>query len=164
MAIENRNLMPGMCLVAQYKKQTYFCEVVPGDRGVRYRLEDGREFKIPSAAGSAVMGGQACNGWRFWSLAGATFGAETGQQEQRPTAAVVGKDTRRRTAKVIRRVPNQQGVPDGQVRWFCTACADSFSAPAGATPDACPQGHQAELDGNRDLVTVGTVGQVALGE
>jgi hypothetical protein len=38
-------------------------EVVKTDDGIRYRLDDGRKFKSPSAAGSAVMGGKACNGW-----------------------------------------------------------------------------------------------------
>jgi len=36
---------------------------VKTDDGIRYRLDDGRKFKSPSAAGSAVMGGKACNGW-----------------------------------------------------------------------------------------------------
>ena len=67
MPIENRNLAVGTRLVAKYKKVTYFCEVVETEAGVRYRLEDGRGFKSPSAAGTAVLGGQACNGWRFWS-------------------------------------------------------------------------------------------------
>ena len=72
MALENRKLEPGTALVARYKKQTYRAEVVAGeDEKVRYRLEDGREFTSPSAAGSAVMGGVACNGWRFWSIEGA---------------------------------------------------------------------------------------------
>ena len=45
--------------------------MVAGDDGkLRFRLADGREFGSPSAAGSAVMGGISCNGWRFWSLAG----------------------------------------------------------------------------------------------
>ena len=48
------------------------CEVVAGKDGKpRYRLEDGWEFTSPSAAGSAVMGGVARNGWRFWSVEGA---------------------------------------------------------------------------------------------
>ncbi len=71
MAIENRNLEPGTTLVARYKKQGYRAEVVAGEDGkVRYRLADGREFGTPSAAASAVMGGVAANGWRFWSLEG----------------------------------------------------------------------------------------------
>jgi hypothetical protein len=70
------NLEPGMRLVAKYKGEQHIAEVVEGEEGkVRFRL-DGREFKSPSAAGSAVMGGQACNGWRFWSLAGADETAE----------------------------------------------------------------------------------------
>ncbi len=72
MALADRNLQVGTKLVARYKKQAYHAEVVAGEEGkIRYRLEDGREFKSPSAAGSAVMGGNACNGWAFWSLEGA---------------------------------------------------------------------------------------------
>ena len=52
--------------------------MVAGEEGrLLYRLADGREFKSPSAAGSAVMGGVACNGWRFWSLATDEAPAET---------------------------------------------------------------------------------------
>ncbi len=68
MPIQNRHLEPGTKLVATYKKETYRASVVAGEEGkVLYRLEDGREFKSPSAAGTA-MTSRACNGWRFWSL------------------------------------------------------------------------------------------------
>jgi hypothetical protein len=71
MALSNRNLEPGTVLASRYKKAEYRCDVVAGDDGkVVYRLQDGREFSSPSAAGSAVMDGVACNGWRFWSLEG----------------------------------------------------------------------------------------------
>ena len=94
MAIEDRNLKPGTRLTGSYKKQDYFCDVVEAEdektreNVVRYRLEDGREFKSPSSAASAVMGGKAVNGWRFWSLADAG-----GAEQPIPagtTAAVVG--------------------------------------------------------------------------
>ena len=63
-------LQPGMRLAATYKKAEHTAEVVEGeDKKLRFRLADGREFTSPSAAGSAVMGGIACNGWRFWSIA-----------------------------------------------------------------------------------------------
>ncbi len=43
--------------------QEYRAKVVAAKDGkLRYRLADGREFKSPSGAGSAVMGGVACNG------------------------------------------------------------------------------------------------------
>lgn len=59
-------LEPGTMLVAKYKGHEHRAEVFRDDEGkARFRLEDGREFKSPSAAGSAVMGGVACNGWRF---------------------------------------------------------------------------------------------------
>ncbi len=68
MPIENRNLEPGSKLVASYKKETYRALMVAGEEGkVLYRLEDGREFKSPSAAGTAIPS-KACNGWRFWSV------------------------------------------------------------------------------------------------
>src|SRR5262245_26449206 len=152
MAIENRNLAVGTPLVARYKKVTYFCEVVETDAGLRYRLEDGREFKSPSAAGTAVLGGQACNGWHFWSLA--ADGAQSdGDTEQSAAATVSGGQPKPRAGKVIKRVPNQQGTPEGQTRWFCAGCADSFYAATGVTPEVCPKGHRAQLDENGDLVT-----------
>ena len=68
MPIEDRNLSAGTKLVGRYKGQPYRAEVMETGDGPRYRLEDGREFKSPSSAGSAVMGGVSCNGWRFWSI------------------------------------------------------------------------------------------------
>jgi len=66
-------LAPGTRLTARYKGTLYEVAVVSGDDGkTRYRLPDGREFRSPSAAGSAVMAGQACNGYRFWSVADST--------------------------------------------------------------------------------------------
>ena len=41
MAIEDRNLKPGMKLVARYKKQDYTAEVVKTGDGLRFRLPDG---------------------------------------------------------------------------------------------------------------------------
>ena len=62
MPIENRNLEPGTKLVATYKKEEYHSLVVAGEDGkVMYRLWDGREFKSPSAAGTAITE-KACNG------------------------------------------------------------------------------------------------------
>ena len=81
MAIKDRNLSVGTKLTATYKKQRYTALVVEGEEGkLRYRLEDGREFKSPSAAGSAVMGGNACNGWNFWSLFEAPTGSDSQQE------------------------------------------------------------------------------------
>src|SRR5208283_2303911 len=65
--IENRNLSPGTHLIAHYHKQNFSCEVTEKEGKPNYKLEDGREFKSLSAAGTAITGG-ACNGWAFWSL------------------------------------------------------------------------------------------------
>ena len=91
MAIDGKlrkSLAAGMSLVASYKKQEYRAEVVTGEDGkIRFRLADGREFTSPSAAGSAVMGGIACNGWRFWSFASEQAPNVDATREPRDTPA-----------------------------------------------------------------------------
>jgi len=153
--IENRNLKAGTRLVARYYKQSYTCEVVEGEGGkLRYRLEDGREFKSPSAAGMAITG-KSCNGWAFWSVQGAETPAAS-ETEAVPAAQPSGEpekvgaeppappaeDPGEAKPRVFR-VPNQRGVPEGQTRWHCKDCGRSFLAPAGETPRACPLEHQA---------------------
>ena len=82
MAIENRNLEPGTKLIARYKKEEYRAEVVAGEgEKVKYRLADGREFKSPSSAGTAITG-KACNGWAFWSV---DLGDPPGEPEEQET-------------------------------------------------------------------------------
>ncbi len=129
MSIPDRNLTAGTRLVARYKGQEHSAEVVETEEGVRYRLEDGREFKSPSSAGSAVMGGSACNGWRFWSLAES--------EEAKPkTAKKAAKENGNPGNGLIRR------MDDG--RYFCSACQEPFDAPAGVEPQGCPKGHRPE--------------------
>jgi hypothetical protein len=166
MPIENRNLEPGTKLIATYKKETYHALVVASNEGkVLYQLSpyDGREFKSPSSLGTAVTG-KACNGWTFWSvdaseaevagqpdtaqespaeeetgpeepenvtLAGDASGEEASQEDATAQSATPG----------FRRVPNQRGVPEGEVRLYCDACQASFTAPLGQQLDTCPQGH-----------------------
>jgi hypothetical protein len=154
MPIENRNLEIGTKLTATYKKQTFTCEVVAGEGGKpMYRLEEGREFKSPSSAGTAVTG-KACNGWAFWSLATASE-SEQAEVESYPwaeDAAKVAEALDAQTDEVteeevaptaqFRRVPNQRGVAEGQVRLYCDGCKSSFTAPVDAQPGTCPQGHR----------------------
>ena len=139
MAIEDRNLEPGTQLIAKYKKEEYKAEVIAGEDGkVKYRLADGREFKSPSSAGTAITN-KACNGWAFWSVeagggpqrSGGARGRRIGRNgdwEQTPTAG-------------FRRVPNQKGIEEGEVRLYCDACQKSFTAPVGAPAEQCPEGH-----------------------
>ncbi len=69
MPLENRELAPGTVLVARYKKEDHTCVVMETEDGLRYRVA-GTDYKSPSSAAKAVMGGIAANGWRFWSLDG----------------------------------------------------------------------------------------------
>jgi hypothetical protein len=93
MALENRKLEVGTKLVARYKKEEHRAEVVAGeDDKTLIRLADGREFASVSAAGSAVMGGVACNGWRFWSLDG-------GEEEKPSKPKAKAKAKTKRAAK-----------------------------------------------------------------
>ena len=164
MPIENRNLEPGTKLVATYKKENYRAEVVAGEEGkVLYRLENGREFKSPSAAGTAITS-RACNGWRFWSVDAAVPETESPHQdpaptnetevgtaedqgppedsEPEPTYVSVGQEfTEPVATPSFRRVPNQKGVDEGQVRLYCESCQKSFTTPADQPVDTCPEGH-----------------------
>jgi hypothetical protein len=168
MTIENRNLQPGTRLVGRYHKQQYKCEVVEREGGkLGYRLEDGREFKSPSAAGMAITGHQ-CDGWIFWTIDttpapaaqkgetdttrtdGATAITEDkkvgGEEQKKEEPAITSTPSKAELPAVKRsffRTPNQRGVADGQVRWYCPECGKSFLADIGMLLKACPQGHQA---------------------
>lgn len=81
MAIKNRKLAVGTKLVAKYKGEAFTCTVVKaeGPKHIAFRVEphakliggvlQAQIFNSPSKAGQYVMGGIACNGWRYWSLA-----------------------------------------------------------------------------------------------
>ena len=147
MPIKNRNLTKGTKLVGRYHKQAYSCEVVEDAEGkLRYHLEDGREFKSPSAAGMAITG-HACDGWMFWSLQmEETAPAPETEVKEQPTeqtpepAQNAAKTDGKKTGVFL--VPNQKGVPEGQIRWFCRDCGKSFIASAVEVPGICPN-HQA---------------------
>jgi hypothetical protein len=165
MPIENRNLEPGTKLIATYKKETYHALVVASAEGkVLYQLSpyDGREFKSPSSLGTAVTG-KACNGWTFWSvdtsdtqvegemaIAPVESEAPAAEEEVPPESTeeseepsyVPLEDMAEPPAPSFRRVPNQRGVPEGEVRLYCDACQASFTAKVGEQPDYCPQGHE----------------------
>jgi hypothetical protein len=157
MPIENRNLTKGTKLTGRYHKQSYTCEVVENAEGkLRYKLEDGREFKSPSAAGMAITG-HACDGWVFWSVQteettakpdaenqGGAPAAETEQKEESKepaTDAAPNVDKNPKKTGVFL-VPNQKGVPEGQIRWFCRDCGKSFITSAVEIPGICPAKHQ----------------------
>ncbi len=181
--IEDRNLTVGTRLVATFHKKKHFCEVVQASDGLGYQLNStGVIYKSLSSAGSAVMDGVACNGWRFWSIATeenskevtvapVPDGAAPATAKRVRKAPVVASSTENiettledagaatstakvKRTKVIRKVANQSGAPEGQTRFFCVACANSFDAPTtGTTPEYCPKGHAALLDEHGDLVT-----------
>ena len=142
MVIENRNLSAGTRLVAKFKGTHYGCIVTPDETGrLMFVLENGLAFKSPSAAASSVMGGIAANGWRFWSIEGeAPAPTEAPATTEKPEKAP--KPAKAKSAKIIRRTPNQKGVPEGGVRWFCDACMKGFVATADDTAPACPEGHR----------------------
>ena len=144
MAIQDRNLEAGTKLIAKYKKQEFKAEVVAGEGGkVKYRLADGREFKSPSAAGTAITGG-ACNGWAFWSLEAGSTPTEPPEPESSEDQGETSEDAEtpdQPIAAAFRRVPNQKGVGEGEIRLYCDACQKSFTAPVGETPENCPEGH-----------------------
>lgn len=175
MPINDRNLTAGTELAARYKGEIYSCTVIAAqDGGVAYRLHDftkdndaivrsdGAHIDLgtPSAAGTAVLNGQACNGWRFWSLKD-ELAAPKEPKVKTPKAAReprvpkpkvvrepkvrtprVKKGATAKSSAVFFKTEKQTNVPEGQERWWCNACADAFYLPLNsAEPDACAKGH-----------------------
>lgn len=141
MPIADRNLAPGTRLVATYKKQEHYARVMDDGKIVLLKgiddvtpLKD-ITFKSPSSAGSAIMGGIACNGWRFWSLA-------EGEQPVPSETAPAPKAKTAHAAKVFYRNPNQRGLDEGQTRYYCNACASGFVSDQDVF--ACPNGHRSD--------------------
>ncbi len=123
----------GTKLAGRYKGQQHSVLVVgDAETGFGYELDNGTIYKSLSAAGSAVMNGVSCNGWRFWSVEG----EEPDDAPSKPKATAVSRKMRQ-----LRRVPNQKGVAEGSVKWFCSGCMASFLADAASEPQSCPVGH-----------------------
>ena len=117
MALKDRKLEVGTKLVARYKREEHQAEVVAGegDRTL-IRLADGREFTSVSAAGSAVMGGVVCNGWRFWSL-----------EAELPTAAEKPKAGRKGGSKgKPKRAAKPKASENGKGPVACGECGKEF--------------------------------------
>ena len=134
MPIDNRDLTAGTTLTVTYKGKQHRCEVVQTGEGRKFKLEDGRVFNSPSSAGKAVTGRVSCDGWKFWSVAGK-------EGLRGPATRPIGKPTRSKRLRLIKKLPNQKGVEEGQTRWFCSACQKGFNMPTGQEPAACPEGH-----------------------
>ncbi len=142
MPINDRNLKGGEKLVARYKGQEHTVLVLADDKGgLGFELDGDTIHKSLSAAGSAVMGGVACNGWRFWSPEGELKQAAP----KEPKAKANGK-ARTATVRNLKKISNQKGVPPGQIKWHCSSCQKSFLALAATAPEACPEGHAREVE------------------
>ena len=155
MPIHDRNLKAGIKLIGKYHKQPFKCEVVEVEGKLRFRLEDGREFKSPSAAGMAITG-HPCDGWVFWSVQTSEeaptseIQPETESEQIEKAAPSPDAATSTESATAPESTPVnffkmewQKAVPKGQTRWHCNLCNKHFLAPAGETPQTCPQGHKA---------------------
>jgi hypothetical protein len=145
MPITNRNLPAGTVLAGRYKGQTYRCTVLEHEGKLAFSLDDDSIHPSPSAAASKVMGGTSANGWRFWSLEGDL--PEKPAKDEKPAkagkAAPVSIATK--MVKVIKKLPNQKGVPEGSTKFFCSGCMKSFIAETALIPEQCPEGHNREM-------------------
>ena len=132
MAVEKREFSAGTVLVARYKKQAYRLTVVATEQGVRFRLEDGREFKSLSAAGSHLMGGKAVNGWRFWTLEGEAKLAGAGSPERRRSshaALALRLSTRWRTRRTSPQNDAAGGAPPAVTASWSPQASRPWAAP-----------------------------------
>jgi hypothetical protein len=149
MAIANRDLPVGTRLAGRYKKQTFVCTVQMDKVGGTpvYVLEDGKEFKSLSSAGSAVMGGGAVNGWRFWSVEGEATTANVAADSGEKPAQAERKPKSQRKAPKFKPIKPMEEQPfdleEGAVAYWCPACQRAFIAGA-EMPAVCPEGHKVD--------------------
>ena len=145
MAIEKTlTLVPGTELVGRYKRTQFTATVredgiyvEPAPLTPATAADPHGPFKSLSAAAKAVMGGISANGWRFWSLAGSEPSARPVPEKAKAASA--------RSLVQIKKRRKQEGCPDGEVAFFCSACMASFCLPKWETPEVCPQGHPREV-------------------
>ena len=163
--IQDRNLTAGTKLVGRYHKQDRTCETHLDENGKLYfRLDDGRSFKSPSAAGTAVTG-HACDGWHFWTLASEVNFTNIEQHIDKairtgkiktPKAIPTYDETIAKVEKMekaekpkppktgVYRLPNQKGAPAGLTRYYCFDCSSPFPAKSDIKNPACPNCHPAK--------------------
>ena len=136
MPIENRDLQAGTVLTARHKGKEHACEVVQTDDGLRYRLQDGSEFRSPSSAGRAITDGVAVNGWRFWSLAGDL--RPTRAKTARPaTKASAKKAPAKKSAKAKSKSSKAKAAPaKSAASYGCGVCGEEFGTMKAATKHA----------------------------
>ncbi len=139
-------LAPGTLLMATYKKVRYDCIVEEEDGKTVYRLyptvqptrKPENIFKSPSAAGSAVMGGIACNGWRFWSVAD---GDASAPETDEPTPIRSGSsDTWTPTTTNCSHFKRCDATDGEQHFYRCPAHPDRIAEAELVSEDEAPQG------------------------
>jgi hypothetical protein len=134
MPIDNRSLEPGTVLVGRYKGKDLSCEVVQTDDGVRYRF-DGTDYNSPSSAGKAAMDGIACNGWRFWSVAG----TEPAKRERKAKAETKAPPKKRAAEKATKKKGGKKAKAAraaSEGSYACGACGETFATMKAATAHA----------------------------
>lgn len=143
MPLDKQDLAAGTALVGTYKKAEHRVLVL-GEPGPEqgYELDGETVFKSLSSAAKAVMGGISANGWRFWTLEGEAQAKASAKAEKAASKPRVPKRrSKSRMVKIIKRLPNQKGAPEGETKWFCSGCMAAFVTPGTEMPETCPEGH-----------------------
>jgi len=122
---------------------------------IYFRLDDGRTFKSPSAAGTAVTG-HACDGWHFWSVVGTETKLSLATNAEKVKAIPTYDETVAKVEKMektekpkppksgVYKLPNQKGAPAGLTRYYCFDCSSPFPAKSDIKNPACPNCHPAK--------------------
>jgi hypothetical protein len=137
MPIQDRNLEPGTVLAARYKGKHRTCEVVQTDDGLRYQLDNGELFNSPSSAGKAAMGGVACNGWRFWSVAG----TERPRRERKAKPATkpsTKKPAAKKKTTKTKKPRGKSAAMKSSDSYGCGVCGATFPTQKAAVAHAMP--------------------------
>lgn len=147
-------MVPGIKLVAKYKNNDFTCDVVElvpegEEEAAVFFQVNGENYTSVSSAGSAVMDGAACNGWRFWTIDGDQKPPkEKATPKEKKARAKKDKaetppEVRARRPRAGRKIKKSkifEQMEDGG--WFCQGCMSAFEWEGEEDyPTECPEGH-----------------------
>ena len=180
MAITDRTLIvPGVTLIGRYKGTDFRLQVQANGDRLAFVLPNLPAFASLSKAAVAVCNGISRNGWDFWTIEDGEPAANATTPDVEAmargafhnivaqVAANIAEAQPRnpktkpapgpKMVRCIKRVPNQNAVPEGMIKHYCSSCMASFLT-EDKDPQVCAVGHpkmQADdLEPNAEGVTV----------
>lgn len=147
MGSKNWEIVEGSVFTARHNGELIRATAVRVGTKLRYQVDGYNEpFRSLSGAAKEILGRDA-TGASFWVPG--TEPRELKRRGRPRRVPVEGEEQQQKTKRrvtsrmvqVFYKARNQENTPEGQTRWYCTACANSSYHSTGDSPEVCPNGH-----------------------